>query len=233
MLAARGVRLRANTYFWGSGVAIGVFALLAIGRLSADDTKPGNSNGAGTSNSARLENEIQRLHEELASTEELFTRRPTTANCASRSAAAAPPTPKRRRLARRTRAAPTTPDRQKTRHRRLAIARQRAGPQMASRPRRPGRASRHARRLPRRTTHVGARSVSAADHRGCIIAPGPRRALFGTHRRRVTAAHVMGARPPPSSGLGDIAIVTGHGATAGSKEADLVDSAAALAAMKV
>ncbi len=72
MLAARGVRLRANTYFWGSCVAIGVFALLAIGRLSADDTKPGNSNGAGASNSARLENEIQRLHDELASTKELL-----------------------------------------------------------------------------------------------------------------------------------------------------------------
>ncbi len=71
MLAERGVRLRANNYFWGVCLATGALALFAVYHsVIADETDPGKS--TSQSNSARLEAEIQSLHEELASTKELL-----------------------------------------------------------------------------------------------------------------------------------------------------------------
>ncbi len=71
MLTERGVRLRANSYFWGVCLTTGALALFAVYHsVVADETDPGKS--TSQPNSARLEAEIQSLHEELASTKELL-----------------------------------------------------------------------------------------------------------------------------------------------------------------
>lgn len=71
MLALRGVRLRANNYFWGVCIAAGALALFAFSQPSpADESEQGKS--TSRSDNARLEDEIQQLHDELASTKELL-----------------------------------------------------------------------------------------------------------------------------------------------------------------